>query len=214
MSVSVTVSVTRLTSYPAATPPRSVNTDSSFIGKGPDIINPATSVGFVSMPGVFPYRSSTAVVNATGGTYLLVVEVPKEVALEVGALGEVQLPAGGYTYTGSAQGSGGFARVDRHRELATGARQARHWHIDYVLSHPTVSVADTVRFPGRDVECTVARRLGTGPVPGFGASDCDCRDHLARFESTAAAVAAARELEQNLSEPACERTRTGGGTEN
>ncbi|SDX71487.1 GIY-YIG nuclease family protein [Halopenitus persicus] len=129
-----------------------------------------------------------------GGTYTLVLSVPEPIAITVGALGSHRLPSGGYAYTGSALGRGGFARVDRHRELAAGERDTRHWHIDYLLGHPTVGIDDVVRTDERDVECAVAKRLGEGPVPGFGASDCGCASHLARrgdVEAMRAAVESA-----------------------
>jgi Uri superfamily endonuclease len=114
----------------------------------------------------------------TGGTYTLLVTVDRDVALAVGALGTVELAAGTYAYTGSAFGPGGFARVDRHRELAAGDRAGTHWHVDYLLDHDAATVAAVVTTPERDVECAVARRLPAGP-DGFGASDCDCDGHLA-----------------------------------
>ena len=115
----------------------------------------------------------------TGGTYTLLVELPEPATVEVGALGERRLPAGGYAYTGSALGAGGFARVDRHYELAAGDRETRFWHVDYLLGHPGAELRGDVRSPGADRECAVARRLPDGPVEGFGASDCACRSHLA-----------------------------------
>jgi len=126
----------------------------------------------------------------SGGTYTLVVSVPEAVTDAVGALGEVTLPAGGYAYTGSALGSGGFARVARHRRVAAGDRAVRHWHVDSLLGHPTTSLSAVVASPGADCECEVARALPRGPVEGFGASDCDCRSHLSR----AASASAMREL--------------------
>ncbi|WP_117590965.1 GIY-YIG nuclease family protein [Haloprofundus halophilus] len=115
------------------------------------------------------------------GTYTLVVEVATDTRLTVGALGAVELLAGGYTYTGSAHGPGGFARVDRHREVAAGERDVRHWHVDYLLGHPATTIRDVVTTPRLDVECAVAAALDDGPVPGFGSSDCGCRSHLARW---------------------------------
>jgi endonuclease-3 len=114
----------------------------------------------------------------TGGTYTLLVTLDRDVALAVGALGTVELKRGTYAYTGSAFGPGGFARVDRHRELAAGERAGTHWHVDYLLVHDAATVDDVVTTPERDVECAVARRLPSGPT-GFGASDCDCDGHLA-----------------------------------
>ena len=132
-------------------------------------------------------------VRAVEGTYTLLVELDREATVEVGALGEQALDRGWYAYTGSAFGPGGFARVERHRELADGEREARHWHVDYLLGHPGTALREVVRSPGADVECAVARRLPDGPVEGFGASDCDCPSHLAAPEDDGSAALAAVE---------------------
>jgi endonuclease-3 len=127
-----------------------------------------------------------------GGTYTLLLELARPVTLEVGALGETEFAAGWYGYVGSALGTGGFARLARHREVASGERDVRHWHVDYLLGHEAATVAGDVRTAG-EVECAVARRL-TDAVAGFGCSDCDCTSHLtwAGDESTLrAAVEAA-----------------------
>ena len=113
-----------------------------------------------------------------GGTYTLLVRLTAPAATEVGGLGTHRFEPGWYGYTGSALGAGGFARVDRHEEIATGVRDTRHWHIDYLLGHPDAALAADVRTES-DIECAVASALPTGPVEGFGASDCDCRSHLA-----------------------------------
>jgi len=115
--------------------------------------------------------------GVTGGTYTLVVDVAADATVAVGALGDVAFDAGTYAYTGSALGPGGFARVERHRELARGEREVRHWHVDSLLGHDATSVRTVVTTDG-DVECAVASRLPDGPA-GFGASDCDCDGHLA-----------------------------------
>ena len=113
------------------------------------------------------------------GTYTLVLELTTDATVEVGALGSHRFDAGRYAYTGSAFGAGGLSRVDRHRELAAGDRVVRHWHVDYLLCHPETRLAAVVTSEHVDVECAVARRLPTGPVSGFGSSDCDCESHLA-----------------------------------
>lgn len=117
--------------------------------------------------------------DADGGSYTLVVDLAADATLSAGALGEHRLPAGAYAYTGSALGSGGFSRVDRHRRTARGDHDVRHWHVDYLLGHPAARIDRVVRSRGVDVECAVARRLPHGPIDGFGASDCDCPSHLA-----------------------------------
>lgn len=128
---------------------------------------------------------------SNGGTYALVVTVPEPLVVEVGALGEEHFPAGGYSYVGSALGSGGFSRVDRHRQVASGDHDVRHWHVDYLLGHPATTLSDVVRVPNEDCECELANGLGedgTRPVPGFGSSDCGCESHLVRFRSPEAAT--------------------------
>ena len=113
-----------------------------------------------------------------GGTYVLVIDLARATPLNVGALGACEFSSGTYTYVGSAFGPGGFARVDRHRELAAGERETRHWHIDYLLGHPEATLESVIRFPDADRECELAASLPGDPVPDFGASDCDCEAHL------------------------------------
>ncbi|WP_154018482.1 GIY-YIG nuclease family protein [Halolamina rubra] len=136
---------------------------------------------------------------ADGGTYTLVFSLPSAATIEVGALGEHRFPAGGYCYTGSALGSGGFSRIDRHRRVADGDHDVRHWHVDYFGGHPDVAVVAVERTPERDCECAVAGALGSGPVAGFGASDCDCDSHLARFDGVDAAKRRARDAHRRRS---------------
>lgn len=115
-----------------------------------------------------------------GGTYTLLLHRESVGGITVGALGECAFPARWYAYTGSALGSGGFARVDRHRAVASGERDTRHWHIDYLLGDDATTI-DTVVTTADDIECGVARRLdravGTA-VADFGCSDCGCPAHL------------------------------------
>ncbi|UIO98809.1 GIY-YIG nuclease family protein [Halobaculum sp. CBA1158] len=125
------------------------------------------------------------------GTYTLLFAVPESIEVRVGALGTREFPAGGYAYTGSALGSGGFSRIDRHRRVAAGEHDVRHWHVDYLGGHPGVSLAGVERVgDGVDAECRIARTLSAGPIDGFGSSDCDCQSHLARYGSPDAARAA------------------------
>jgi len=121
-----------------------------------------------------------------GGTYTLVLERERAGSIEVGALGERPLPAGWYAYTGSALGSGGFSRVERHRAVADGSNETRHWHVDYLLGDDATTLDSVVKTPA-DVECAVAERLrelaDARVVAEFGCSDCGCRSHLAGHES-------------------------------
>ncbi|NHN58754.1 MULTISPECIES: DUF123 domain-containing protein [Halorussus] len=118
------------------------------------------------------------------GTYTLLVQLAEDATVAFGAAGERDLVAGWYAYTGSAFGTGGFARVERHRELAAGERDARRWHVDYLLGHPASRIADVVKTRDEDIECAVNRgieadeRAKTEAVAGLGASDCNCDSHL------------------------------------
>ncbi|WP_135820304.1 GIY-YIG nuclease family protein [Halostella litorea] len=132
------------------------------------------------------------------GTYVLAVAVDEPATIEVGALGERAFDRGTYAYVGSAFGPGGFSRVERHRELAAGERDARHWHVDYLLGHPAASLAAVVKFPEMDVECDLASALPGDPVPAFGASDCDCDSHLLRAPDREALLSAARAARERL----------------
>jgi Uri superfamily endonuclease len=107
-------------------------------------------------------------------TYQLLIDVPEEVRIAVGRLGECVFPPGRYVYTGSARRNL-EARLRRHLSPA----KRPHWHIDYLLAAPGVRVASVARFA--TPECELNRRtLGTLPVARFGASDCraGCGSHL------------------------------------
>ena len=112
------------------------------------------------------------------GTYTLLIALSDPATVEFGAAGERDLSAGWYAYTGSALGPGGFARVERHRELAAGERDARHWHVDYLLGHPASEITAVVESEGADVECAASSAIDAETVTGLGASDCDCDSHL------------------------------------
>ncbi|MEF8864912.1 MAG: GIY-YIG nuclease family protein [Salinibacter sp.] len=118
------------------------------------------------------------------GTYALLLRAGEERIIEVGALGAMPVRPGTYIYVGSAFGPGGLrARVGRHAR----GDGALHWHVDYLRAVTALEAVwythDTERR-----ECTWAAALralsdGTVPVQGFGASDCNCPAHLARFAS-------------------------------
>ncbi|MEF8780753.1 MAG: GIY-YIG nuclease family protein [Haloferacaceae archaeon] len=136
------------------------------------------------------------------GTYTLVIGLEEPVEIRVGALGLRRFDAPAYCYTGSAFGTGGFSRVDRHRRLAAGEHDARHWHVDYLLGHPETRLAGVVKSHGAEAECPIARRLGEGPIEGFGASDCDCRSHLVDRQNVREALAEAKAVHVEETDPA------------
>jgi Uri superfamily endonuclease len=103
--------------------------------------------------------------------------------IRVGALGDLELSRGWHVYTGSAQGPGGLKRVQRHISLTASPRQTKHWHIDYLLGDPGVTLHSALcARTRRPVECELAKAIGGVPVPGFGCSDCHCNSHLSYFD--------------------------------
>ena len=130
----------------------------------------------------------------SGGTYVLVVELNSPVEIEFGAAGERSLGAGWYAYVGSALGPGGFARIDRHRHIAAGESETRHWHIDYLLGTDTARISEVVRLPSASCECELAEAITGEPVQGIGASDCRCLSHLHRISRPAAVQRAVRTI--------------------
>jgi Uri superfamily endonuclease len=126
--------------------------------------------------------------TAPPGTYVLLFSLDSAATITVGALGTARFPAGAYAYVGSAFGSNGLGRVDRHRRVAAGAHDVQHWHVDYLGGHPDVTLDAVVAVPRADVECRLATGLADAvdgrdavdptPLDGFGASDCTCETHL------------------------------------
>ncbi|WP_158056908.1 GIY-YIG nuclease family protein [Halorussus halophilus] len=141
---------------------------------------------------------------AETGTYTLLVELDRDAAIEFGALGERALSAGWYAYTGSAFGPGGLSRVERHRDVAQGDNDARHWHVDYLLGHEATRIAEVVKSIGEDVECAVSRAIDTGEIEGVGCSDCDCESHLTYASARAELEQAVRSAHETAQKSAQE----------
>ena len=119
---------------------------------------------------------------AGSGAYVLVLDLPAPVRLDIATLPEAALRPGRYLYVGSARGPGGIrARVRRHMRAA----KSRHWHIDRLTE--VAGVDGAIAFPGGR-ECDIVRALlaehgVTTPVEGFGSSDCRvCDSHLLVLE--------------------------------
>lgn len=115
-----------------------------------------------------------------GGSYVLLVDLAAAARIRFGAAGPRDLAAGTYAYAGSARGPGGFARLERHREVASGERTVGHWHVDHLLGHREASVVGDRRYPPAVGECDLAAALQGEPVPGVGSTDCRCGSHLLR----------------------------------
>jgi len=114
------------------------------------------------------------VANYKKGTYVLLIELPKSMNIQVGKLGRIKFPAGFYAYVGSAL-NGLEARIARH--LRT--EKKPYWHIDYLLAHAMVKKIFYIEGSEKK-ECDIAKNLAAhfNSIKGFGSSDCDCESHL------------------------------------
>jgi len=112
------------------------------------------------------------------GIYCLVFKNPA-CTIPVGALGLVEFKAGWHIYAGSALGSGGLARLERHIALSRDKDKYPKWHVDWLSTNPLFSLRYTVHaVTGERLECRLATAIGGENIPGFGCSDCDCTSHL------------------------------------
>lgn len=120
-----------------------------------------------------------ALAESNRGNYLILLEMPQETSVQVGALGNCTFAPGWYVYTGSAQQHLSH-RVNRHLRKI---RKHPHWHIDYLTPHTrAVKALPIMSYQNR--ECELARNLqavGGKAIPGFGCSDCSCKSHLFYF---------------------------------
>lgn len=114
-------------------------------------------------------------------TYALVIQVTIPITISVGALGDIHFKDGYYTYIGSAR-SDNFSRIDRHKRTDTGENDTQHWHIDYLLSSPNVTLERA--FTTHSInECELAKSLQLDEIDEFGSSDTDCTSHLKYSQS-------------------------------
>jgi Uri superfamily endonuclease len=108
------------------------------------------------------------------GAYLLILGLPRDTQILVGAQGIISFKKGYYGYVGSAL-NGLEQRIKRHLRSA----KRLHWHIDYLLAQATIAEV-FIKESAKREECTLARCLEQNfeRIPGFGCSDCACKSHL------------------------------------
>ena len=119
------------------------------------------------------------------GTYCLCINVEEDTSIKVGALGEIDFPSGSYIYVGSALNSL-LPRLERHIKNSRGEHDVTHWHIDYLLRDPNVSIESIfMNDNGEKLECAMAANVDEHgePIPHFGCSDCRCISHLYSVDS-------------------------------
>lgn len=163
-----------------------------FIGRRKYIENKFSIIGLDGTRPWFGRRTMVGRRPSSGlgkkGVYTILISVDPLAQVEVGKIGRFDF-SGLYAYTGSAIGKGSSSlegRVARHLSKIKKLR----WHIDYLLSHPNARVSGIVTSSTtkKSNECRVSRSLlgsaGSVSIVGFGSSDCGCRTHLVRLETT------------------------------
>ena len=103
--------------------------------------------------------------------------------LQVGKLGWIDFGQGYYIYIGSARRTI-QSRLLRHLTQ----KKNRFWHIDYLLSIPSLGTITNIWISSEPCECTISQKIfqhGIGMVvrKGFGSSDCGCPTHLFKVNS-------------------------------
>jgi Uri superfamily endonuclease len=122
------------------------------------------------------------VIKPKPGTYALILSCSTKIHIQIGSLRTMCLQPGYYVYLGSALGHGGLrARIAHHRKLSP----KPHWHIDYLRAHTQIHGIwfsyDARRREHQWARAMLTMRGARVPLPGFGASDCNCRSHLYFF---------------------------------
>lgn len=110
--------------------------------------------------------------------YALLLKLEEKREIRIGALGEINFPAGLYVYVGSAMNSV-EKRLGRHFSGVDNF----HWHIDYFSAE--AEAVDFLTVPeSSEFECVLADAVSRSgeTVPGFGSSDCGCAGHLFHVE--------------------------------
>ena len=108
------------------------------------------------------------------GSYVLLIKLDKNIAVDIGKLGKLDFCKGFYVYIGSAL-NGLEQRINRHLRK----NKNIHWHIDYLLNFAKIFVIYFNENSVKD-ECIIAKKFEKKlrNVKDFGSSDCRCKSHL------------------------------------
>jgi Uri superfamily endonuclease len=108
------------------------------------------------------------------GSYVLLIEVKKDIEIVIGKLGKLHFKKGFYVYVGSALNSLEY-RINRHVRTD----KKIHWHIDYLLKCADI-VNVFIKENSKKEECRISYEFEKNLkfLKGFGCSDCKCNSHL------------------------------------
>ena len=123
------------------------------------------------------------------GTYILTIELKRDLRMKIGKLGSINFLKGYYCYVGSALGKSVNLenRIGRHKRLNREKSGKLHWHIDYFLVNPNVDILriDEINSNKR-MECKISQRIEQAAeysIHNFGCSDCNCKSHFHYFKN-------------------------------
>jgi Uri superfamily endonuclease len=125
-------------------------------------------------------KAASKLLNALKGIYVLIIQVDRDINVNVGALGMIPFTKGLYAYVGSAQANL-EQRVKRHFR----SKKRLFWHIDYLLANEAAKIIKVLhKQADKTEECRTAIALSerNQPIAGFGCSDCNCKSHLFRID--------------------------------
>lgn len=108
------------------------------------------------------------------GSYILLIELSRDMEIQIGKLGRMEFRKGFYAYVGSAMNNL-EKRIERHIRK----EKRLFWHIDYLLENARVKEVIYTESSKRE-ECRLAKNLGKyfTSIQNFGSSDCECKSHL------------------------------------
>jgi Uri superfamily endonuclease len=107
---------------------------------------------------------------------VLVIQIDKDVNLNVGALGKLKFAKGFYAYVGSAQ-----ANLEQRIKHHFRKEKRKFWHVDYLLDNDSAKITKVFsKKANKTEECKIAKVISErgGSIGGFGCSDCNCKSHL------------------------------------
>lgn len=135
------------------------------------------------------------------GSYTLIIKVKEGFSTQVGSNGEMRFQKGFYIYNGSAFGTGGFKRVERHIKISHGSEKySIHWHIDHLTSAEESEIVKVFKVPEKDLEDELTEEIDLETVPGFGATDSNLESHLLYSEELETGLERVRQGYRELAE--------------
>ena len=122
------------------------------------------------------------------GSYIVVIYLPENACIQIGALGEISFDKGHYLYIGSAMAKIGPNTLENRirRHVSEHNNKKLFWHIDYLLANKISLVTMMYLIPTLLwLECIISKEISEvsdNHIKDFGSSDCFCPSHLYYFK--------------------------------